>query len=71
MTLSKSLQILKNQGFEVPENALTYALDQERRQRGLKSIWQCNCGHIYESELPILQYDHNCGKAAKEIWSSS
>jgi hypothetical protein len=70
-SLKKNLEILRNAGFAVPDNALRYVEDQEYRQRGIKSVWSCRCGYIYESYIGgLLEFNHNCGKSAREIWSS-
>lgn len=68
MSLSKDLEILRDAGFAVPENALTYALDQERRQQGIVAVWKCNCGYEYSSSIAILEFDHGCGKISHQTW---
>jgi hypothetical protein len=68
VTLSQSLKLLKEKGFVVPDNAITFARDKEFEQRGLACVWTCNCGYIYESPVPVLEFDHNCGKISKQTW---
>lgn len=68
MALSDKLQALKDAGFDVPENALTYAEDREYDAEEVKSVWICSCGFIYKSLIALSFYDHGCGKKATKRW---
>lgn len=69
MALSDKLQALKDAGFDVPDNALTFAKDSEyEADETVKSIWKCGCGHVYKSLIALGFYDHGCGKGSKKVW---
>ncbi len=68
MALSDKLEALKAAGFDVPDNALTFAKDQEYETDGVKSVWKCGCGLDYKSPIPLGFYDHGCGKRSKKVW---
>ena len=67
-SLKHNLEILKAAGLAVPTTAHRFAEDQDYRQRCIKSVWKCNCGYVYESEIPVLDFDHACGKVAHRVW---
>lgn len=71
MSLKKNLEILQAAGFDVPVVTHRFAEDQDFRQRGVRSVWRCNCGFVYESPIDgLIEFDHGCGRVAKEIWSA-
>lgn len=69
MALSDKLKTLKAAGFDVPDNAVTFAEDSEYNDaEKVLSVWKCGCGHIYRSSIALSFYDHGCGKSAKKRW---
>lgn len=68
MSLRGSLQALKDAGFEVPDNAITFARDKELSESDIAAVFLCKCGHEYKSPLPLTHYEHGCGKQAKQTW---
>lgn len=71
MSLRKNLEALQAAGFDVPNNAIHFARDKEYADRGIRSVWTCKCGHVYESPIPISEFDHGCGQKAKRTWPRS
>lgn len=68
-SLKKNLDILRAAGLAVPPTVHRFAEDQELRQRGVHSVWKCNCGYVYESPIGCLGFDHGCGKVSQLVWS--
>ncbi len=68
-SLKHNLEILRAAGLAVPAVTYRFAEDQDLRRREIKSVWKCNCGFIYESQIPIRDFDHACGKVSHEVWS--
>lgn len=68
MSLKKNLETLKTAGFDVPDNALRFVQDKDYVERGVRSVWKCNCGHEYESPILLTEYDHGCGKKSRRTW---
>lgn len=68
-SLKENLEILRQAGLTVPLVVDRFAEDQDLRRRDICSVWECNCGHVYESPINIRGYDHGCGKVAKLTWS--
>lgn len=71
MSLRKNLEDLKKAGFDVPANALRFAKDKDLIERGVKAVFRCNCGHEYESPIPLSFYEHGCGKVSRLVWPRS